>query len=48
MKQLNPYIISICTQIEVKLGFKIKNIGAAQRFTENTKQKKTPELLLFL
>ena len=34
MKQLNPYIISICTQIEIKLGFKIKNIGAAQRFTE--------------
>jgi hypothetical protein len=34
MKQPNPYIISLCAQIEVKLGSKIKNINSAQKFSE--------------
>ncbi len=40
MKQPNPYIISICSQIENKLGFKIKNISSAQKFSETLESKK--------
>ena len=34
MTQPNPYIVSICNQIETQLGFKIKNIADAQNFSE--------------
>ena len=34
MTQPNPYIVSICNQIESQLGFKIKNIADAQNFSE--------------
>jgi hypothetical protein len=31
MNQPNPYLIAICNQLEVHLGFKIKNIADAQQ-----------------
>jgi hypothetical protein len=34
MTQPNPYIVSICNQIESQLGFKIKNIADAQKCSE--------------
>ena len=35
MTQPNPYIQSICNQIERKLGFRIKNIASAKSFSDS-------------
>jgi hypothetical protein len=40
MNQPNPYLIAICNQLEVQLGFKIKNIADAQQCSELLTQQK--------
>ena len=35
MTQPNPYILSICNQIERKLGFRIKNIASAKSYSDS-------------
>jgi DNA-binding Xre family transcriptional regulator len=34
MNQPNPYLIALCNQLEIQLGFKIKNIANAQKCSE--------------
>ncbi len=34
MNQPNPYLIALCNQLEIQLGFKIKNIANAQNCSE--------------
>lgn len=34
MNQPNPYLIALCNQLEIRLGFKIKNIADAQKCSE--------------
>lgn len=40
MHQPNPYLITLCKQLEIRLGFKIQNIADAQKCSEKLGEEK--------